>query len=186
MRACRVGAPRADAALAALRAEGFDPAREPHLHAVPDAPETRPEDVQGQSDDRASGAAESARDDAAEAATEVADFAVEPLVSGVAGAVHPRRARRDWITAPGVLIVGLAAAVLTFTTLRDLAQSVGITGEVLRVVGRRPRDRGPAGRARRSGAPRPPHPPPGGVAVNDWREEQKTLLANLFRSDQDR
>jgi hypothetical protein len=40
---------------------------------------------------------------------------------------HPssRLGQRDLITDVGILVVGLAAAVLTFTTLRDLGESVG-------------------------------------------------------------
>ena len=41
--------------------------------------------------------------------------------------------RRDWITDLGIGTVGLAAAVLTFTTLTDLAVAVGITGALLGV-----------------------------------------------------
>jgi hypothetical protein len=39
-----------------------------------------------------------------------------------------RTERRDWISDTGTLVVGAAAAVLTFTTLRDLAEAVGIGG----------------------------------------------------------
>lgn len=39
--------------------------------------------------------------------------------------------RRDWPTAAGLLVVAIAAAILTFTTLRDLAEAVGITGDFL-------------------------------------------------------
>lgn len=39
MRECKVGAPRADAALATLREEGFDPAPGPVLTVVPPRPE---------------------------------------------------------------------------------------------------------------------------------------------------
>ncbi|WP_345423996.1 DUF2637 domain-containing protein [Pseudonocardia xishanensis] len=38
------------------------------------------------------------------------------------------RDSRDWIADVGTLVVGAAAAVLTFTTLRDLATAVGIVG----------------------------------------------------------
>jgi hypothetical protein len=58
MRTCHVGAPRADAALAALRDEGFDPAPGPHLHAVLDAPETLPEGVKEEPETGPPGAAE--------------------------------------------------------------------------------------------------------------------------------
>src|SRR2546430_11924339 len=43
MRECRVGAPRADAALAALRDEGFDPARPRGLTVVRAQPESTEE-----------------------------------------------------------------------------------------------------------------------------------------------
>ncbi len=39
--------------------------------------------------------------------------------------------RRDWTTDLGLLVVGVAAAILTFTTLRDLAEQCGITGTFL-------------------------------------------------------
>lgn len=43
MRECRVGAPRADAALATLRDEGFDPSPPRALSVVPEAGETQAE-----------------------------------------------------------------------------------------------------------------------------------------------
>lgn len=38
--------------------------------------------------------------------------------------------KRDWVTDLGIAVVGIAAAILTFTTLRDLALACGITGEL--------------------------------------------------------
>jgi hypothetical protein len=129
MRVCRVGAIRADAALAALRAEGFDPARELHLHAVPDAPETRPEDVQEQSDDRAPGAAEGARDEPAESDSEDADSAGEPLVSDAAGAGHPTRSRR--VPRWPLLIIAAGAFVSIWSGWVGLGKLTGFGPVVL-------------------------------------------------------
>lgn len=78
MRACRVGAPRADAVLAELRRQGFDP---------------RPERVQEQPEVQVLGAVDAALDEPVEATTEAAELAGEALVTGAAGAVHPRRVR---------------------------------------------------------------------------------------------
>lgn len=41
--------------------------------------------------------------------------------------------RRDWITDLGIVAVGLAAAILTFSTLTDLAVACGIVGSFLGV-----------------------------------------------------
>lgn len=134
MRACSVGAPRAQSALAALRAEGFNPAPAPALTVVPDAPqaatETRADLVEERPEDATPGESEGAATGTVRGVSEGAQIRGESLVSDPAGAPTPERVRRDWITDVGVLVVGLAAAVLTFTTLRDLAQAVGITGEV--------------------------------------------------------
>jgi hypothetical protein len=82
MRECRVGAPRADAALAALRREGFAPAAQPVLTVIPsgaerveDAAETHPAD-----------SSTSATDETAETASEAAEIAVEPLLIIALGA----------------------------------------------------------------------------------------------------
>ena len=81
MRECRVGAPRAQAALAALRAEGFDPTPAPALTIVPDAPETQAHPPP----DRPGLAAPHPDTDApaedAEAATRAADIAVDGLAA---------------------------------------------------------------------------------------------------------
>jgi len=133
MRECRVGAPRADAALATLRESGFDPAAPPRsLTVVPDlqdAAETHPVRVQEGTGERSQAHTPGAPDDAAEATTAAAEIDGESLVTGTAGASS--RARRDWITDLGILVVGLAAAVITFTTLSALGAAVGITGNVL-------------------------------------------------------
>ena len=122
MRECKVGAPRAAAALAALRRDGFDPAPKPVLTVVPAEAERAEDDAEAHpADDKAPAPAE-----ATEGATERPDSAGEPSVSGAAGAA--RGARRDWVTEIGVLLVGIAAAALTTTTLAGLAQACGITG----------------------------------------------------------
>src|SRR5690606_24672600 len=41
------------------------------------------------------------------------------------------RMKRDRATDIGIVVVGLAAAVLTFTTLRDLAEACGIDGALV-------------------------------------------------------
>jgi hypothetical protein len=78
MRTCRVGAPRADAAIAALLGEGFAP---------------EPQAVQEHQDTPAADVPDTALDVTAETLTEVAQIAGDGLVSGVAGAVHPERVR---------------------------------------------------------------------------------------------
>jgi hypothetical protein len=119
MRECRVGADRAAAALAALRASGFDPA----VPATsPQRPQERPAHDPDTDADGVSGAP-------VEAVSAPAQIDEEALVSDAAGTAT--RTRRDWTSDLGVLVVALAAAILTFTTLRDLAVAVGITGELL-------------------------------------------------------
>jgi hypothetical protein len=51
-----------------------------------------------------------------------------PEVEGTPDADAPAPTRRDWVTEVGVLLVGIAAAALTTTTLAGLAQACGITG----------------------------------------------------------
>lgn len=63
----------------------------------------------------------------------MADHAVVAAVPSVAPPVAVDvapdvLAKRDWLTELGLIVVGLAAAILTFTTWRDLAEAVGITG----------------------------------------------------------
>lgn len=78
MRACRVGAPRADAVLAELRRQGFDP---------------RPERVQEHPEVQVLGATDAALDDTVAAPTAAAETAGEGLVTGAAGAVTLTRVR---------------------------------------------------------------------------------------------
>jgi hypothetical protein len=93
MRAAGVGAPRASAALATLRDEGFDPTPRRGLSVVPAGAETQPERVEERPEDGAPGVAEGAPDDTTEAVPEGAQIDTEPLVSGAAGAPTPQRAR---------------------------------------------------------------------------------------------
>lgn len=78
MRACRVGAPRADAALAALRSDGFDPG--------PELGQEQPVEAGRQ-------ALDTALYETIQATTEAADTAAEALVSAVEDAVAPGRVR---------------------------------------------------------------------------------------------
>jgi hypothetical protein len=94
MRACRVGAPRAEAALAALREEGFAPAPRRGLAVVPDTAETQPDDAQEPPSATAPGVAEGAAGDAAQDATAGAEIDGEPLVTDATGAEQPPRTRR--------------------------------------------------------------------------------------------
>jgi hypothetical protein len=102
---------------------------EPHLYGVPDAPETRPGDVQGQSDDRASGAAEGARDEPAESDSEDADVAGEPLVNDAASAGHPDRARR--VPRWPLLIIAAGAFVSIWSGWVGLGRLTGFGPVVL-------------------------------------------------------
>jgi hypothetical protein len=86
MRACSVGAPRATAALEALRAEGFDPTRRGPVGIVPDAPETHPEEHP-----QAHGHA--APEPSATATTDGAQTDGEPLVTAAADTVAPAARR---------------------------------------------------------------------------------------------
>jgi hypothetical protein len=83
MRTCRVGAPRAAAALAELRREGFDPAGRPVLTIVPPGAERAQDDAETHPADEET----AVPPPPAEVATERPDPAVEPLVTGAAGAV---------------------------------------------------------------------------------------------------
>jgi Protein of unknown function (DUF2637) len=121
-----VGTQRARAALAALREEGFDPAPSPALTVVPDAPEPVDERTADALADAAPTAPEGAPETSAEAATERPEPVVEALITPAAAADKPTR--RDWVTEIGVLLVGIAAAALTTTTLAGLANACGITG----------------------------------------------------------
>lgn len=84
MRECRAGAPRANAALATLRAEGFNPAAAaPALSLVPDLSdraETRPARTEAHAQEQTQTHAPGASDSTAPAA--------DGLVTGATGAVH--------------------------------------------------------------------------------------------------
>jgi hypothetical protein len=118
MRTCRVGAPRADAALAALRAEGFDPAPERALSVVADAPETQPDvDVPAVSDA------------IAEDRSDGAESAVELLVSGAAGAGDPALVRR--VPRWPLLIIAAGAFVAVWSGWVGLGRLTGFGPVVL-------------------------------------------------------
>ena len=131
-RELKVSAPRASAALTALREQGFDPTAQgpaPVLTVVTDAPQTQAEPGQERTETHKVTAPKGAPEPVVQAVQERPQIAPKALVTPVAGA--PTRTRRDWITDIGILVVGLAAAVITFTTLRALAEACGITGDVL-------------------------------------------------------
>lgn len=114
MRACRVGAPRADAVLAALRATGFDP---------------RPERGQEQREVQVPGAVDAALDETVEATTEAAELAVEALVDVPVGAVTPTRVR----TVPQwpLLIIAAGAFVAIWSGWVGLGKLTGFGPVVL-------------------------------------------------------
>jgi hypothetical protein len=94
MQAAHVGAPRAQAALDALREEGFDPARRHGLVVVPDAAQTRPERTSDAPNTGVPGASEGASGVAADSDSETTRGTVEPQVTGSADAPRPGRVRR--------------------------------------------------------------------------------------------
>lgn len=126
---CRVGADRAREALAALRAQGFDPAPASHLRAVPDATETRPEDVEEQPEDDTPGAPEAAGHGTAEGMSEGSQIDGEPLVSGAASAPTPAGARA--VPRWPLLIIGLGAFVAVWSGWVGLGRLTGFGPVVL-------------------------------------------------------
>jgi hypothetical protein len=129
MRECKVGAPRADAALAALRDEGFDPAPAQRLHAVPDASETQPENVQERPESGAPGASEGAPAATVEAVSGRPQIDGEPLVEAPVGAPTPVRARR--VPRWPLLIIAAGAFVAVWSGWVGLGRLTGFGPVVL-------------------------------------------------------
>lgn len=112
MRACKVGAPRADAALAALRNAGFDPTSQgaaPALTVVRDAPATSPQRPQERPAQDADTAPTGALDVPVQATTAPAQIVGEALVDGAAGAAT--RASGPRVPRWPLLIIALGAFV---------------------------------------------------------------------------
>lgn len=123
MRSCRVGAPRADAALDALRREGFDPSPRRGLSVVPDAAETHADDEQERPAGPIPGAAEGASDETAEAATEGTELDGEALVGTAAGAEQPAHTQR--VPRWPLLIIALPAFVAIWSGWVGLGRLTG-------------------------------------------------------------
>ncbi len=113
IRDCKVGAPRAGAALDALRAEGFDPTTPARALTVvpdlPDAPETHSEHVRERTDDQPQTDEQAAADVPAEPVSEAAEIVADGLVGGAADA--PGRTACSRVPRWPLLIIAAGAFV---------------------------------------------------------------------------
>jgi hypothetical protein len=124
MRTCRVGAPRADAALAELRESGFDPAPAPVLTVVPDSPEAQAEPTGERTEQRQDRAtAEGVPDAAAETVSVPAQIDGDGLVSGAIGAAAGRS--RGRVPRWPLLIIALGAFVSIWSGWVGLGRMAG-------------------------------------------------------------
>jgi hypothetical protein len=129
MRTAGVGAPRASAALDALRAEGFDPTPTRPLSVAPDTAETQPEVHQEQPADDTPGEPAVAATDTVEDATEGAQIDGEALVSDTADAVTPERGRP--VPRWPLLIIAAGAFVAVWSGWVGLGRLTGFGPVVL-------------------------------------------------------
>jgi hypothetical protein len=125
MRECRVGAPRADAALATLRDEGFDPTPARRLAVVPAAAERGQDDTE---EHPADGATRAPGDDA-EATTKSAQIDGDSLISGAADTVTPARVQR--VPRWPLLIIAAGAFVSIWSGWVGLGKLTGFGPVVL-------------------------------------------------------
>jgi hypothetical protein len=129
MRAAGVGAPRASAALAALRAEGFNPAPARPLDIIPNADETQPQSHQEQPREDAFGATDGAPNDVTAGDQDGAQIDEKPQARVGADAAAPGHARR--VPRWPLLIIALGAFVAIWSGWVGLGRLTGFGPVVL-------------------------------------------------------
>jgi hypothetical protein len=123
MRTCRVGSPRADAALAELRESGFDPAPAPVLTVVPDAPEAQAEPTGERTEQHQHSDAEGALDAPVEAVSAPAQIDGDGLASGAVGAAEGTS--RGRVPRWPLLVIALGAFVSIWSGWVGLGRMAG-------------------------------------------------------------